>query len=77
MAFTFAFPKTSKRLKMIDDQGVEEFENANALDTSHLQLLDPSRDKNEDAQKKLADGEVSVSCMGAWPHAAWPHARRQ
>ncbi len=61
MSFTFGFPKTSKRLKMIDDQGVEEFENAtNALDTSHLELLEP---RNDEEEAKLDDAEVSERAM--------------
>eukprot|EP00195_Chlamydomonas_chlamydogama_P013450 CAMPEP_0202911288 /NCGR_PEP_ID=MMETSP1392-20130828/54526_1 /ASSEMBLY_ACC=CAM_ASM_000868 /TAXON_ID=225041 /ORGANISM="Chlamydomonas chlamydogama, Strain SAG 11-48b" /LENGTH=47 /DNA_ID= /DNA_START= /DNA_END= /DNA_ORIENTATION= len=43
MAFALAF-STSRRLKMIDERGKEEYEQRDALDTSYLQLLDPNKD---------------------------------
>jgi hypothetical protein len=62
-AFSLAL-RVQKRLKMIDDKGVEQFEQPNDLDTSYLALVDPKR-QQQDEQKEdsKVGGGLVVWCI--------------
>lgn len=52
MAFAVAYTRT-KRLKMITDQGQEEYEKRDPLDSSYLQFLDPNADNEKETETKV------------------------
>lgn len=65
-AFACAF-KTTKRLRMIDEKGQEEFEQPDVLDTAYLQLLDgksqPELEAGPKASMEDMHAREQLACM--------------